>query len=214
MENLKDIFNSYKEEIVDAKGLTIDIDGIDCYGLYGKIKKIWLQDKFIYKGIGKAIFVDKNHDLSYYFAGSDYVNEAESYSIINTANKYGYEWGGCWEETKVQSTYIGAGLSNTNSLIYRNLDPLARGWNTIWKKIEIFREIHSDNWFIPSAEELNLIYEATDNVDNLSTLTDPYYWSSSADSGFHAWGQNFNTGCQDIYSKCYHFIRSRLCVRY
>lgn len=211
MENLRDAFNSYKVETVSAEGLIIDINGIECYGLWGSVKKISLQDKIIYKGIGKSIFVDKNHDLSYYVNGSDRFN---SNDYNQNPGTYGYEWGGYEEETGIQNTRIGAGLSNTNSLIHMNLKPFSRGWDTIWKKIEIFREIHSDRWFLPSRDELNLIYKAKNDIDNLSTVTNECYWSSSEYSSAALWGQAFFTSCQCPYSKYFHFIRSRLCVQY
>lgn len=220
MKNLRDAFNSYKVETVRAKDLVIDIDGIECYGLWGLVKKISLQDKIIYKGIGKSIFVDKNHDLSYYFTGSDYVDEVDSVLVINTSNKYGYEWGGYQVETGITSTAVGTGLSNTNSLIAKNLRPDADDWHVIWDKIKEFRESHSDQWFLPSYDELGLIYEARSNLSNLSTLraaTSPYpfYWSSSEYSSLSAWIQYFNTGgSRSSRGKASHFARSRLCRQY
>lgn len=218
MEDLKSAFDSYKSEIIDAKGITCSIDGIECYGLYGKIKKISFQEKVVYKGIGESIFVDKNHDLSYYFAGSDYVNETESSSIINTSSKYGYEWGG-YDTSVYTAADIGSGLSNTNSLIEMDLQPHTSSWHVVWNKIKEFRQNCSDKWFLPSKDELNLIYEARANLSNLSTSTIPYYWSSSEYPGFDyssyfAWYQSFNYGFQYGFYKYAHNRRSRLCVQF
>lgn len=219
MEDLRDIFNSYKIETIPAKGLTIDIDGIECYGLWGFVKKISLQDKIIYKGIGKSIFVDKNHDLSYYVSGSDWVDSNDCNTSPGT---FGYEWGGRGTITNINATDIGSGLSNTNSLIEMNLQPYTPGWYVVWDKIREFRKSHSDNWFLPSIDELNLIYEVKNNLNNLSSNTNlntnAQYWSSSECysefSSTYAWLQFFNSGIQGGYYKNYHFRRSRLCRQY
>lgn len=210
METLRDIFNSYKSETVSAEGLTIDIDGIECCGLYGNIKKISLQNKVIYKGIGEAIFVDKNHDLSFYINGSDHL---DSGSFIDLPNTFGYEWGG-YNTTAFTAADIGAGLLNTNTFIEINSQPNTSGWPVVWDKIKEFRQSHSDNWFLPSKDELNLIYMDRANLNNLSLNINSYYWSSSKLSSDYAWLQNFSTGRQYGRPKDSHGIRSRLCVQH
>ena len=211
MEDLRNIFNSYKEEMVPAKGLTINIDGIECYGLYGKIKRISFQDRIIYKGIGDAIFVDKNHDLSYYINGSDHLNSSD---FNNLSNTFGYEWGEYGISTDNIADGIGSGLSNTNILIAKNLQPNTDGWHVVWDKIKEFRVDHSNNWFLPSKDELNLIYEVRNHLSNLSTSTYPYYWSSSGYSFIYTWFQHFDKGIQDVNYKGSHNNRSRLCRQY
>ena len=208
MEDLKSIFDSYQSEIVDAKGITCVIDGIECYGLYGKIKKISLQDKVIYKGIGEAIFVDKNHDLSYYINGSDHLDSSDFNELSST---FGYEWGE-YGTSVITAADIGAGLLNTNTLIEMNPQPISRGWYTIWNKIKEFRQNYSDQWFLPSRGELDLIYKERLNLNNLSTLKNPYYWSSSGYNFIYAWFQCFNKDIQDGGYKGNHNKRSRLCV--
>ena len=202
------VFNKHKniadKDNVYTAGETYTFDNIEVYCLLGT---------------GEAdhpLFVDKNHDLSYYFTGSDFVDETEFSDVINTANKYGYEWGGYGTETGVTDRAVGAGLSNTNSLIAMNLQPRESGWYVIWDKIKEFRESHSDNWFLPSKDELNLIYEARANLNNLSTSTDGLwrarYHSSSEDSPYHFWEQDFSDGDQSYNGyKSGQYPRSRLC---
>lgn len=44
---------------------------------------------------GRYIFTDRDHDLSYYITGSDFINELDRENdCINLEAKYGYEWGG------------------------------------------------------------------------------------------------------------------------
>lgn len=210
MKNLRDVFNSYKAEIVPAKGLTISIDGVECYGLYGRIKKISLQGKVIYKGIGGAIFVDRNHDLNYYICGHDW-KDSDNYNI--SPGIFGYEWGEYTTSLRTGAITV-SGLANTNFLIEMKLQSSVKGWYTIWEVIEKFRKNHSNNWFLPSKDELNLIYEAKANLDNLSLTTWPYYWCSSENSSDYAWSQSFGDGYQFCRYKDSHGIRSRLCVQY
>lgn len=211
MENLRDVFNSYKVETVPAKNLVIDIDGIECYGLWGFVKKISLQDKIIYKGIGKSIFVDKNHDLSYYIYENDWKNSI-NYNVF--PGTFGYEWGGYGIETGTTAADIGTGLSNTNFLIEMDLQPKIEGWYVVWDKIKEFRTFHSNNWFLPSKDELSLIYKARLNLNNLSSSIDPYYWSSSERSSTSVWCHTFYDGSQLGSGKLDRNTRTRLCVQY
>ena len=125
---------------------------------------------------------------------------------LSDTNGRGYE-----VETGVTATAIGSGLSNTNSLIEMNLQPSTSGWYVVWDKIKEFRQSHSSNWFLPSRDELNLIYEARSNLSNLSISVYPWYWSSSEESSANAWFQYSTDGSQSITSKLLHYRRSRLC---
>lgn len=195
-------------------GDTVTLDEIEVYVLAAKDEDgTWSSDTGA-TGV-EFIGVDKNHDLSYYVKGSDYTDESESADVINTDNKYGYEWGGYLTETGITATDIGTGLSNTNSLIEMNLQPVTEEWYVVWDKIKEFRETRSSLWFLPSKEELNLIYKIRSNLSGLTTINDdgknPYYWSSSEYNSSRAWGRRFNAGYTDFYYKGRHRYRSRLC---
>ena len=198
-------------ESISAVGLTLTIDGIECYGIYGVVNKINIAGSSAYFGTGNAIFTDKNHDLSYYVNGSDWV---DSSNYNQSPGTFGYEWGGYGTNTYVRATGVELGLSNTDNLIEMNLQPRTSGWFVVWDKIKEFRESHSNNWFLPSKGELNLIYEARNNLNNLSILVNPYYWSSSESSSDNACYQDFSHGSQGGNSKYFHYYRSRLCVQY
>lgn len=200
-------------EIKPSVGDTITVDGIDVLVIATLRDGTWVSDIGA-KGT-QYIVVDKNHDLSYYFTGSDYVDESESPTVINTINKYGYEWGGYNSITGITATSVGSGLSNTNSLIEMNLQPNTSDWYVVWNKIKEFRETHSDNWFLPSKDELNLIYEARANLSNLTTINDsnkgPFYWSSSENSSVFAWYLYSIDGELSPSFKFVHYHRYRLC---
>ena len=191
-------------------GETVVLDGIESVIIYDNGSEAdW----------GRYICVDKNHDLVWYISGHDFQNESESLTTINKINKYGYEWGGYGVETGIIYTSIGTGLTNTNSLIALNLQPNTLDWYVVWDKVAEFRNFHSDKWFVPSKDELNLIYENKNYLNGLTTInnpdneTNPYYCSSSEKSN-----DNESFYYQDIYdgvsyasSKYFHYIRTRLC---
>ena len=190
-------------------GDTVSLDGIECLIVYAaETKQDW----------GRYVLVDKNHDLCWYFDGTDYQDESESHDVINNANKYGYEWGGYETSTGIAGLSIGSGLANTNSLIGMNLQPSTDGWFVLWNKVNEFRSSRSSKWFVPSMDELDLVYENRDNLSGLTTIDNnsipyslPYYWSSSESSSTGAWVKNFDSSYFLNRSKYNHWFRTRLC---
>lgn len=189
-------------------GDTVVLDGIESVIVYDAgSEQEW----------GRYLCVDKNHDLVWYFAGTDYQDESEAPGIINSANKYGYEWGGYQITTGITDTPIGTGLANTNSLIGMNLQPRTSGWNVVWDKVNEFRETYGDKWFVPSLNELSLIYENRVSLNGVTTINDsdrnPYYWSSSESNSTSVgvWSFRSGFGSQINYTKSYRSNRVRLC---
>lgn len=179
-------------------GSTLTLDGIEVLVIYSQG--------------GINIAVDKNHDLSFYVKGSDYVNSDE-YDI--SPGTFGYEWGGYGTETGITATGVGTGLSNTNALIEMNLQPNTSGWYVVWDKVKEFRQSHSDRWFVPSKDELNLVYQQKVNLSNISTSGSyPRYWSSSEYASNTSWYQLFSNGTQSRSTKYIHYYRFRLCIQF
>jgi len=52
------------------------------------------------------------------------------------------------------------------------------------------------DWFLPSKDELNLMYLNL-KVELIGELSDNYYWSSSESTASNAWAQDFGNGYQD-----------------
>ena len=119
--------------------------------------------------------------------------------------------GGYGTETGIQDTAVGTGLTNTNALIGMNLRPKTSGWYVVWDKVMDFRSTYGHNWFVPSKDELNLIYENRANLSNLSLNTNFWYWSSSESSTNYAVRAFFNAGILSGYQKDGHTLRVRLC---
>lgn len=158
------------------------------------------------------IFIDKNHDLSYYCSGSDFLNVVESTTVIDSTAKYSYEWGGYGIETGVTAEEVGTGLENTNTLIGMNLQPNTSGWWVVWDKVQDFRASYGHKWFIPSISELGLAFLYKDVLNNLSTSESCNYWSSSESSSSNYarfWGFKFGGRGSDYKNK--HDTRIRLC---
>ena len=182
-----------------AIGDVVEIDGIECVVVY---------DAGSQQEWGRYLAVDRNHDISFYTEGSDFYNTMPS---ANDSAKYGYEWGGA-TSTMVKSEEIGTGLSNTNALIALDLVPSTSGWSVLWDKVEEFREIYSNKWFVPSIEEMEAVYESRIHLRNMST-TYMYYWVSSEYNSYtglsFGWGSgNSNTAG----AKSKHNRRARLCT--
>lgn len=188
-------------------GDTTSVDGIDVLIIAALKDGTWVSDTGT-EGT-QYIAVDKNHDLSYYVKGSDYV---DSNNFTQSPGTFGYEWGGYYNVTTgIADTAIGTGLNNTNQLISENLQPDTSGWWVVWDKVEEFKQGHSDKWFVPSKDELNLVYENRANLVNLSLTAQPSYWSSSEISSERAWIHSFTSGSPARGIKCGHSLRTRLC---
>lgn len=203
-------------------GNTYTIDGIEVFCIkegqaYTTSNNVLIDDGSVSEVTEHPIFVDKNHDLVWYIEGNDFVDQIGGPNpyYINDTYKYGYEWGN--KNTNIINTNIEAGLENTNSLITLNLQPKESEWYVIWDKVtEARNKIGSNKWFVPSKDELNLIYENKNNLNNLSlnNTSTCFYWSSSeytSNVGYYAWGQYFLSGFQYYYYKDSHSIRVRLC---
>ena len=157
---------------------------------------------------GQMLFVDKSHDLSYYITGSDYVNSNDYNTSPGT---FGYEWGGYNQNVGGTSQAIGTGLSNTNILISKNLTPNTPGWRVLWDMVEEFRSTHSNDWFVPSLNELSEVYKQRSYLENLSTNTNYYYWTSSEYGSNRAYYVYFTGGNSSYNTKYNHNLRFRLC---
>jgi len=92
-------------------------------------------------------------------------------------------------------TAIGTGQANTTAIVNGCIESI------IAARIcdDLVLNGYSD-WFLPSKDELNLLYQQKSVVGGFSTN---YYWSSSEYDAFYAWFQNFLSGFQDGYGKEY-----------
>ena len=210
-----------KHTWVDDEEITaVDLNNIDIqinaskgvYNIGDIVIKDGIESVCVYKeetrqDWGQYIFINKNHDLSYYITGSDYVN-SEDFNI--PPGTFGYEWGGYNQDVGGTFLTIGKGLTNTNTLISKNLQSYTPEWRVLWDMVEQFRSSHSNDWFVPSLHELLDIYKQRSYLENFSTHPN-YYWTSSEFDLGRAYGFNSNDGFSDYSYKYSIHIRARLC---
>lgn len=129
---------------------------------------------------------------------------------------FGY-YRGTSDESNIQlstKTGIGEGYDNTKILVdamkdaaYRNssgtgttADYAARLCDVL--EYEVNGEVFTD-WFLPSKDELNLMYKNLHNEGLGSFASNFTYWSSSEYSADNAWEQRVYSGYQDNYYRDY-----------
>jgi len=118
-------------------------------------------------------------------------------------------WGCYPEYIGGTSSAVGTGAANTTAIL------------SGCSETEIAARICADltlggytDWFLPSKDELNLMYEniGQGNVlglGNVGNFANYFYYSSTEDSRWNAWGQNFINGNQYYIDKIYpYFFRA------
>jgi uncharacterized repeat protein (TIGR02543 family) len=135
---------------------------------------------------GGLIFYDKGS----YSDGWRYLEAAPSDQSSGT------EWG-CFGVliSGADGTAVGTGKQNTSDI--------EAGCTTPGTAADICANLSLggyDDWFLPSKDELNLMYENL-KVFGIGGFSDGYYWSSSEGSENNAWYQNFGSGPQGANSK-------------
>lgn len=102
--------------------------------------------------------------------------------------------------TGLTGTTVRFGLPNTEAMIANYGDDDTYWWKFIKEK----RDGTELNWFMPSKDELDLIYEnrtvITDQGGD-AFETNTFYWSSSEANSDSAWYQYFSAGTQSKFNK-------------
>lgn len=122
-----------------------------------------------------------------------------------------FKWGPDSTNEGLTGTAIGVGLPNTEAMIAKYGD------NDIywWKLIKEKRDSTGLDWFMPSKDELDMMYDNRTVITGQGGdvfKTDTYYYSSSEVDKYYAWIQNFSNGSQGDYSKS-NRLRCRLLRR-
>ncbi|MEQ1745971.1 MAG: DUF1566 domain-containing protein [Saprospiraceae bacterium] len=99
--------------------------------------------------------------------------------------------------THAFGTKRGCGEANTASIVDK--DSCATAGIAAILCDELVLNGYSD-WFLPSKDELDLMYDNLKAV-SLGGFNNSSYWSSSSVSGTNAWAQNFNGGAQTSSTK-------------
>ena len=155
---------------------------------------------YVLRDIGPAggyIFYDKGN---YYKADFTIIKAAPPVPIMPTYSDWRYleaapsdqstgaVWG-CWgiSISGADGTAVGTGEQNT-------LD-IEAGCGTPGTAADICANLSLGgyiDWFLPSLDELNLMYENL-YLEGVGGFANVYYWSSSETDATHAWGRNFDS---------------------
>ena len=144
---------------------------------------------------GGIVFYDKG----YYSEGWRYLE------VAPTDLATGFPFGGATYNSGYQLVgtgfSIGSGKNNTLLLVER----IGEKTGSYAAKICYDYILNGyDDWFLPSRDELNLMYVNLHKA-GLGGFASYYYWSSSEESYYsnNAWRQNFGSGDQDNYGRNY-----------
>jgi hypothetical protein len=116
------------------------------------------------------------------------------------------EWGASGKTVDGTATGVGAGKRNTELI----LEFLKNSTREVGRAAQFCEEQFAgnfDDWFLPSKDELNLMYQNL-KVKGLGGFGSGSYWSSSQRDNNYAWYQGFSDGGQNNNSKYLSF-----CVR-
>jgi len=108
----------------------------------------------------------------------------------------GIQWyNGSYVVTGATGTAIGTGQANTTVIVEK------QGAGSYAAKLcnDLTVGVYTD-WFLPSKDELNLMYKNL-KVAGVGGFADYPYWSSSELNANDAWGQSFGIGFQDYDGK-------------
>jgi len=146
-----------------------------------------------------------------------WVDETGQYGLVCAKEDQnggsGIQWyNGSWTDTEAHGDGVYAGEMNTMLIIANqgsNSNEYAAGVCANYTAVE--SGVTYGDWYLPSKEELNLMYQNKATIDATATsnggsgFASAYYWSSneinSLNGDGNAWGQSFDTGSQNYGSK-------------
>jgi hypothetical protein len=128
------------------------------------------------------------YDLGFYMDGWRYLEAAPQDFPTKT------KFGGCGVITE---TGVGSGMQNTTRIVS---DLKGRGETLRAAQIVSVPQYGGyDDWFLPSRDELNLMYENL-KQKRIGSFSNDVYWSSSCNDTYrYAWQINFSDGKQEPY---------------
>ncbi|NLD38066.1 MAG: DUF1566 domain-containing protein [Desulfatiglans sp.] len=137
---------------------------------------------------GGWIIYDKGNDSD----GWRYMEAAPEDQTPDSWRHKGLVRWGCKQATPgARYTAIGTGMLNTKAMLEKCDEPKIAA-----RLCADYRGGDKDDWFLPSKDELNLIYVNLVQ-NNIGGLRGGEYWSSSeTTNGRHAWQHNFSSGLQ------------------
>ena len=111
--------------------------------------------------------------------------------IAADSDQFSAQWG-CYEQSiGGTSSAVGTGAANTTAIVSGCSEAFIAGWFCADLTLGGYTD-----WFLPSKDELNLMYDNIGPGDelglgNVGDFDDDYYWSSTQSGTSFAWAQNF-----------------------
>ncbi len=135
-----------------------------------------------------------------FYDKGEYTDDWRYLEVAHVSTEWtGIVWGGFGTEVgpSAQGTSIGTGRANTEAILAELGDGgyAARRCADLSLSLLLPGFSPVDDWFLPSKEELNLIYENL-HLEGLGDFTDAGYWSSSELDSDMAYFQYFGDGFQ------------------
>lgn len=140
-----------------------------------------------------------------------YVDESGEHGlVVDTVDlNMGIRWyAGTDGETQAKGDGPFAGEMNTAIIISSQVSIGDDGSMYAARLCAEFQKEGFGDWYLPSKEELNLMYINL-QLNGLGDFTNSFYWSSTEINSSNAWGQNFNTGNQASGVKNANTVRVR-----
>ena len=165
----------------------------------------------IEEGVSRAVFTRGSSCGHVFYDKGSYSNGWRYLEAAPEGNEYsGKVWGGCGTTVGGTGTAIGTGEGNTQKIAARfgNAEPYKDMTDYAAKlcaDLVVTKDgVVYDDWFLPSKDELDLMYRNL-KKNNKGGFSGAYYWSSSEDDASHAWYQDFYSGHQYNYNRYYDY---------
>ena len=154
-------------------------------------------------GYGNEISFNSGYMIGFYHAGGlVFYNDGAAHGLVCalTDQSSGAPWGCYGTAINGTSTAINTGMANTNAIV--------AGCGTAGIAARLCYDLALNtytDWYLPSKDELNLMYVNL-KTQGLGGFASNYYWSSSEYAGYEtycAWTQGFGDGYQYFTNKGY-----------
>ena len=149
---------------------------------------------------GYIFFVDDNNDHEF-----TYLEAAPTDVEFDDGQHVLHEWASGYADAFMigaTNTAIGAGAANTQTIVAALEEDEQTG-----RAAQVADEYEAggyDDWFLPSRDELELMYEVL-HEEGLGDFDSIDYWSSSETAMDRATGQNFGSGLQTAWLKTFRY---------
>lgn len=127
-----------------------------------------------------------------------YIDNTGKHGLVATKLNPGFVtqgWGCYWTDIPSTNAAFGTGQSNTEAILANCTEP-----NIMARLCDNLTVGGYDDWFMPSKDELQLIYTNLHQMGFGGFENHPY-WSSTEHTPHYAWEINFGTGLADRGSK-------------